>query len=337
MIKIFRWARIIFDGWRSFFYYLTISEKERKKEGTSKYLWQKTIACSCGSYPVCYPYPFNHSKRKITNLIIGNFLLRKISYLNINEKLKKNNSVYVKTDELDYFERKILPKIRIPFVLVTGDCDDGIKGHLKIVKNKYLLHWFAQNCDVYHKKISILPIGFDYGSLIFKDIFLESKKSAKEQEKEFEQIITKNLERENRIFANFHLNITHPRRLEIYCRLKNNKNIFWQEKKLPRTESWKLQKKFDFVFSPRGNGIDCHRTWEALILDQIPVVEKTNTPLDDLHKKFPIVMLNSLSEINEKNLKIWKKEYQKKFTPEVKRMLTNEYWIEQIEKKKELR
>ena len=29
-----------------------------------------------------------------------------------------------------------------------------------------------------------------------------------------------------------------------------------------------------FVFSPRGNGVDCHRTWEALYLRTIPIVKK---------------------------------------------------------------
>ena len=30
-----------------------------------------------------------------------------------------------------------------------------------------------------------------------------------------------------------------------------------------------------FVFSPRGNGVDCHRTWEALYLRTIPIVKKS--------------------------------------------------------------
>ncbi len=29
---------------------------------------------------------------------------------------------------------------------------------------------------------------------------------------------------------------------------------------------------YSFWLSPRGNGIDCHRTWEALYLDVIPIV-----------------------------------------------------------------
>jgi hypothetical protein len=31
-----------------------------------------------------------------------------------------------------------------------------------------------------------------------------------------------------------------------------------------------------FVISPPGNGIDCHRTWEALIMGAIPIVMNTS-------------------------------------------------------------
>ena len=30
---------------------------------------------------------------------------------------------------------------------------------------------------------------------------------------------------------------------------------------------------FAFVASPSGNGLDCHRTWEALLLRSIPIVK----------------------------------------------------------------
>ncbi|CAF4378106.1 unnamed protein product, partial [Adineta steineri] len=31
-------------------------------------------------------------------------------------------------------------------------------------------------------------------------------------------------------------------------------------------------RQYPFWLSPRGNGLDCHRTWEALYLDTIPIV-----------------------------------------------------------------
>jgi hypothetical protein len=106
--------------------------------------------------------------------------------------------------------------------------------------------------------------------------------------------------------------------------------MYFQATRMPRTEMWKLQKKFAFNFSPVGGGLDCVRTWESLILGQIPIVEKTNTPLDDLHKKFPIVIIDDISEINEGNLKKWYRKYSVMFNAELEQKLSNEYWVKMI-------
>ena len=67
-----------------------------------------------------------------------------------------------------------------------------------------------------------------------------------------------------------------------------------------------------FVFSPRGNGLDCHRTWEALYLRTIPIVLRVEGMryFEDL----PIYFVDDWSEITEESLN---KFYQK--------MLNSEY------------
>jgi hypothetical protein len=49
-----------------------------------------------------------------------------------------------------------------------------------------------------------------------------------------------------------------------------------------------------FCVSPRGNGIDCHRTWEALYLRTIPVV--TRSPLTEHHRDLPLIVLDDWSQ-----------------------------------------
>jgi hypothetical protein len=39
----------------------------------------------------------------------------------------------------------------------------------------------------------------------------------------------------------------------------------------------------DYVASPRGNGLDCHRFWEGLYLGVTPIVERS--PLDPLYER----------------------------------------------------
>ena len=59
-------------------------------------------------------------------------------------------------------------------------------------------------------------------------------------------------------------------------------------------------RQYPFWLSPRGNGIDCHRTWEALYLDIIPVV--WNSTLNSLFIDLPVIILNEWSDITEQFL-----------------------------------
>ncbi len=259
-----------------------------------------------------------------------NYLFRYLTYRRINTKLKIDNVIYVKTDESKYFLNKLLPKIKQKFILVTGDSDFSSSTLKDVLKNPYLIHWFAQNNDILDNKVTIIPIGLDLHILISSPYFQEQKKDAKQQESELNKIVQMRNNNQMKVLVNFHLNYTSSRRKELHDLLKGNKNVYFQKQRLSRTELWKLQKRFAFNFSPVGNGLDCPRTWESLILGQIPIVEKTNTPLDDLHKQFPIVIINDVSEINDKNLKKWYEKYSKMFTLEMKNKLTNSYWVKKI-------
>jgi len=55
---------------------------------------------------------------------------------------------------------------------------------------------------------------------------------------------------------------------------------------------------YKFVISPEGNGIDCHRHYEALLAGCIPIVEY-NEQIIKKYKGCPILYTNDYSEINE--------------------------------------
>jgi hypothetical protein len=60
---------------------------------------------------------------------------------------------------------------------------------------------------------------------------------------------------------------------------------------------YERNRQYPFWLSPRGNGIDCHRTWEALYLDIIPIV--WNSSLNILYENLPVVIINDHRELNE--------------------------------------
>lgn len=47
--------------------------------------------------------------------------------------------------------------------------------------------------------------------------------------------------------------------------------------------------------SPQGNGIDCYRTWEAMYLKSIPIVQKSRHM--DNFKDLPILFTSNYKEI----------------------------------------
>jgi len=65
-------------------------------------------------------------------------------------------------------------------------------------------------------------------------------------------------------------------------------------------------RQYPFWLSPRGNGLDCHRTWEALYLDVIPIV--WNSTLNSLYIDLPVIILDKCSEITEQCLRAKLKE-----------------------------
>ena len=59
--------------------------------------------------------------------------------------------------------------------------------------------------------------------------------------------------------------------------------------------------KYKFVISPEGNGIDCHRHYEALMAGCIPIVEDSEI-IREKYKGCPILYTKNYSEITEEYL-----------------------------------
>ena len=94
-----------------------------------------------------------------------------------------------------------------------------------------------------------------------------------------------------------------------------------EREKCLRDSDLKLEPKLDFesylrevarsyfVISPDGNGIDCHKNWEALYLDAIPVVSKGINANHFKNKGIPFLVVDEWSEL--KNIKLCPELYEK--------------------------
>jgi hypothetical protein len=267
--------------------------------------------------------------------------------------------VHVKAELLPAFLRYVFPRVGVPIVLVTGDSDYAPVGkHRDILNDERIVHWFAQNCDVpfRHRKLTRIPIGIDnpvYTKLEKRIGFLVDMLARKSpvdptmsrndmgDQKHLlsvaDQIQREVSQKPAKALCTFHMNQklvpnfqNIPDRLEAYQVLRDNPECYFVARRLLQDECWRLHADFAFEVSPRGNGLDCFRTWEALVLNTIPIVKTTT--LDPLFadENFPVVVVHSYAEITTEALSRWKAEMQDLFTPEMKRRLTNDYWLEKI-------
>lgn len=214
-------------------------------------------------------------------------------------------TIYVPSDGLSYFAEHVLGKINAPFILVTGDSDLPINettlgGNLeKLLSNLKLISWFCQNRNANHPKLFSLPIGINIHNLWSNPLewgggFILPAM----QELQLKTIAEEALPffyRTPKIFCNWHFSIDRADRKQ--CLEKIDHSIcYFQEKPLPMWESWELQSQFQFVLSPHGAGLDCHRTWEALILGCVPIIKKSL--IDDLFSDLPVIIVSDWDEIH---------------------------------------
>lgn len=201
------------------------------------------------------------------------------------------------------------------FILVTATTDytipdDYINKSNEILNSPNLIHWFSQNITKQdNHKLSPIPIGLDYHTIAEYKSGYEwwgEKQSPVQQEKFLIELEKKPYEqRELKIYCNFYNTVRgrygeKDRRdaldqipQELFVVEKNN---------VPRKDSWKRMSNIAFVASPLGNGLDCHRTWEAFALGCIPIV-KISIMDTSLFDELPILIVKEWSNINEQLLK----------------------------------
>lgn len=176
----------------------------------------------------------------------------------------ENAIIFVKSDFILEFEQKILFNIQKKCIIINHNSDVNITNtdtYKKIADNPNIIHWFAQNCTLKHPKVIPLPIGLENAWCHNAGALRDFKKYKNHSQKQA------------KILMGFSLGTNADARFTCY-------RAFWRQPTV--TEIMhplnahlyrKLLVKHQFVASPVGNGLDCHRTWEAMYLGVIPLVE----------------------------------------------------------------
>ena len=238
-----------------------------------------------------------------------------------------------------------LNKISYKIILVSGDSDCTVPNEIfndyndfiQFIENEKIIAWFSQNCVLNHPKLHKIPIGLDYHTMSKKDTNWGKKISPYNQELLLNKIKNESKifwKREIKCYANYHFSMNTKYgndRKDAFNNI-NKELVFYEPHNIEREESWEKQSNYAFVISPHGNGLDCHRTWEALCLGCIPIIKKSN--MSDIFEELPVLIVDNWSNIDYLLLKntilLFENKYNnKKFNYD---KLNLNYWMEKIKK-----
>lgn len=242
-------------------------------------------------------------------------------------------SIYICSSALRDFFSNAVSKIKVPFVLVTGDSDQTIFDDLftpdemeRIFSNENLLHVYGQNMVSVHDRITKIPIGLDYHTMRHSDCW-GSKQTPAEQEADLFSLLSVNVEKANRAYANYQFLMTTRYGSDRKDAKKSISPdlVYYEPNHANRVQCWQNMIKYKYVISPHGNGYDCHRTWEALALGSIPIVK--TSALDSLFDDLPVLIVEKWSDVTSDLLTNYPDR-----SNEVPEKLYLKYWTDQIKR-----
>ena len=196
------------------------------------------------------------------------------------------------------------------------------------------VHWFTQNCTLDHPKVSPIPIGLDYHTHSPWYPCVEQEKSLNT----IRQRSSPFYERVPICYGNFHFAMNDKyysqERYDCYAQTASN-CVYYEPERVDVNMTWENQSEYAFVLCPAGGGIDCHRTWEALILGCIPIIRRMNVPQEKLYDELPVLLVDKWSDISKELLEKTVAEFKTKTFNLDK--LTLKYWFDIINSAKPLK
>lgn len=214
------------------------------------------------------------------------------------------DAIMVRIGMLDTFFKHYHPLITVPYILLThnisNDSDESLPGIYKsYLDDPQLYAWFTKNKDCDHPKLYGLPLGlanqeFQHGNLALLKKYID---------------LTRHVPRDKLVYMNFNIATYPPERQLVYDFFKN-KSFVTQRAKWEQADYMFELISHKFVLSPRGNGIDCHRTWETLLMGAVPIVKSCE--LDPLYEDLPVLIVQQWSDVTEEFLEKKYTEFSKK-------------------------
>jgi hypothetical protein len=210
---------------------------------------------------------------------------------NIHKKNDENIIIFIETSNKLIIDNTIvllaLKHINIPFKLIVRNYHNFTdSNYSNILQNSKCISIFSTSLNItinneYKNKLIPIPLGI-------ADLRFEH---GKEKYYEYTNKVSKN----KLIFFNFDIR-TNILRKECYDKCINLGIEYIPKYRSISTYVNKF-KYYKFVICPEGFGVDCHRLWEALYLQIVPICIN-NKCFEYWSKYFPIMIVDNWNNIN---------------------------------------
>lgn len=151
-------------------------------------------------------------------------------------------------------------------------------------------YWYGQNS--YSKKVIPIPIGFE--NFKWESSFGPKTKWLSE----FRDIISSPT---SLVYLNCNRNTNIKERQMCYDECLSSDIVNVDLPNLSYSQYLNRIKEHMFVMSPRGNGLDCHRTWEVLMMRRVPILKREGE-LEKLYENMPVLFVDNWTDIHNIDL-----------------------------------
>jgi hypothetical protein len=234
------------------------------------------------------------------------------------ERVKSGDIIFCQSDLVLSFNKEVLAKIDNDVIVILGNSDQNFNLELASQFNlEKVIKVYAQNLVDKIEKFVALPIGLENAWR------LDNGKP-----------LTFRFQRLFRFKKRFRIMWTFsPTNINERTQAAEALSKLDIADQLPHISKFKHRfalSKYAFVASPPGNGLDCHRTWEAMYLRCIPIVKRSFMTEEYEKNGLPIWVVDSydeLSRYDEETLKLKYLELAPRFNSD---LLWFNYWRELI-------
>jgi hypothetical protein len=233
------------------------------------------------------------------------------NYQNID---KEHQTIYSGVEFVDQALKYIRNNADKKFTLITHNSDNDAEEQ-DIPYN--LVHWYTQNLNFKHEKVSPLPIGFEnpFWHPWKEEIILNSKPSRKRIPAPFAQFNPVTNKQDRGLVLNL---ITRKQVTAYIFNCINGQNFETYVENMNT---------YTYCLCPRGNGIDTHRIWEALYFGCIPIVKRHIT--HEFEHELPIIFVDDWEELDDNYISKEKEKLNNNFDSPI---LSMKYWADKIYK-----